>query len=269
MLIAMRARLAAACSVVVLGALCFATPPAGAAEAPYRLAGVGTLGSLVRLSPGDSGPEVARLQSELTTAGLYRSEITGMFDSHTESAVVALHKYLGLERTSTFNALDWIRLDMLPDDPGIPDRWAEPDRVEIDITRQLLFVVREGQITGILPVSTGGGYTYVSERSGRTATAHTPRGDFTLMWRQWGWVCDPVTTWCVYNYWAFTAFYGIHGYLDVPSFPASHGCTRVNTWDSDWLDSQLFVGMPVHVWDEPPTVPPPPPPPPPPTYLVV
>jgi N-acetylmuramoyl-L-alanine amidase len=149
---------------------------------------------------------------------------------------------------------------MLPD-PEIPDRWYEPDRVEVDISRQLMFVIRNGEITGILPVSTGGGYTYLSVRSGQAVAAHTPRGDFQLMWRQYGWNCDRTTGWCVYNYWAFTPFYGIHGYHDVPAYPASHGCTRVNTWDSDWLDSQLYVGMPVHVWDEPPSVAPRPPPP--------
>ncbi|OFW65548.1 MAG: hypothetical protein A2Z12_03045 [Actinobacteria bacterium RBG_16_68_21] len=249
-----RRRLAA--FAVMLGITALVVPGAGAEE-PYQLLGVGSLDRLVRLAPGVAGPDVTRLQEALTSAGFYRSEATGAFDVPTETAVLAFHKYLGLPRTTTFNALDWIRLDSLPSDPGIPDRWYEPDRVEIDVTRQLMFVVREGEVTGILPVSTAGDYTYHSVRSGQTVSARTPHGDFHLMWRQWGWNCDPVTTWCVYNYWAFTPFYGIHGYREVPSYPASHGCTRVNLWDSDWLDSELFVGMPVHVWDEPPTIAPP------------
>ena len=237
------------------------TPVAGAAEPGVELAGVAGFEALVRLEPDATGPAVERLQTALTVAGFYRSEISGTYDIHTATAVLAFHKYLGLDRTTTFNALDWIRLETLPDDPGIPDRWYEPDRVEVDLTRQVLFVIRRGEITGILPVSTGSGSTYHSVRQGGAVRASTPRGDFNLMWRQWGWNCDSTTGWCVYNYWAFTAFYGIHGYRQVPAYPASHGCTRVNLWDADWLDSQLFVGMPVHIWDEMPIVAPPPPPP--------
>jgi N-acetylmuramoyl-L-alanine amidase len=235
-------------------------PSATAAQPSFELASVAGFDSLVRLAPDATGADVERLQSALTRDGFLHSGVTGVFDEQTATAVLAFHKFLGLPRETTFNALDWIRIDMLPD-PEIPDRWYEPDRVEVDISRQLMFVIRNGEITGILPVSTGGGYTYLSVRSGQAVAAHTPRGDFQLMWRQYGWNCDRTTGWCVYNYWAFTPFYGIHGYHDVPAYPASHGCTRVNTWDSDWLDSQLYVGMPVHVWDEPPSVAPRPPPP--------
>ena len=237
--------------VAVLGVAALITPVAGAADA--SLAPVGGFGDLVRLSPASTGVDVVRLQTALTGAGFYHSEINGTYDLKTETAVLALHKYLGLERTTTFNALDWIRLELLAD-PVVPNRWYERDRVEVDLTRQIMFVIRNGVVTGILPVSTGGGYSYVSVRSGQTVGAHTPEGDFHLMWRQFGWHCDSVTTWCVYNYWAFTPFYGIHGYHSVPAYPASHGCTRVNTWDSDWLDSQLFIGIPVHIWSAPPVV---------------
>lgn len=250
-----------AVAAALLGASGLVVPPVDAAEPAAELTGVIGIERLVRLAPNSAGADVARLQEALTIAGFYRSGINGTFDLHTATAVVAFHKYLGLPRTDVFNALDWIRLELLSSDPGIPDRWYEPDRVEIDLTRQVMFVIRGGAITGILPVSTGGGYSYLSVRSGEWVGARTPQGDFDLMWRQWGWSCDSVTGWCVYKYWAFTPFYGIHGYRQVPAYPASHGCTRVNIWDADWLDSQLFIGMPVHIWDDPPPVAPPPPPP--------
>jgi lipoprotein-anchoring transpeptidase ErfK/SrfK len=203
---------------------------------------------------------VELLQQGLIDAGFYRRPIDGVFGSETEMAVLAFHKYVGLERTTSWNGLDWIRLRLLPD-PRIPNRYDEPDRVEVDIGRQLIFIVRDQEIAGVLHTSTGGAYTYFSERNGAYVRAGTPRGDYALRWRQYGWVCDQTTGWCVYKYWAFSDFYGIHGYLAVPSFPASHGCVRVNTWDADWLDEKLFVGMPVHIWDEPPEIAPPPQPP--------
>ena len=46
--------------------------------------------------------------------------------------MITLHKYLEVPRTGSFDALDWIRLALLPA-PQIPIRWDEPDRVEIDI----------------------------------------------------------------------------------------------------------------------------------------
>lgn len=226
---------------------------AGAAEPRDALAPVNGFAPLVGLDRGAEGPAVIRLQSALRDAGFYRGDVDGEYGPTTESAVIAFEKYLGLERTGDFGALDWIRLALLPH-PQLPQRWDEPDRIELDLTRQLIFVVRDHRVTGILPTSTGSGTPYFSVRNGRTVTAETPEGDFDLRWFERGWNCDRVTGWCVYNYWAFTPFYGIHGYLEVPADPASHGCSRVHTWDADWLANQLFVGMPVHVWNEPPVI---------------
>ena len=228
--------------------------PAVAAEARTPLVGVNGFSALVRLESGDTGEDVADLQEALAEAGFYHSVVDGEFGRTTASAVVAFHKYLGLERTSVFNALDWIRLSLLPD-PGLPARWSETDYLEVDLTRQLLFLVEDGTVAQIIPVSSGGGYTYISPRTGNSSEANTPQGDFQLKWHQLGWECDDATGWCVYKYWAFTDYYGIHGYRQVPTYPASHGCIRVETWDADWLESHLSVGMPLHVWTTPPVTP--------------
>ncbi len=174
--------------------------------------------------------------------------------------MIAFHKYLRLERSATFSALDWIRLELLPE-PGIPDRTDETDYLELDLDRQLLFLVRDGELKQVIPVSSGGGYTYISPRTGNAHRATTPVGDFALRWHQLGWACDPVSGWCVYKYWAFTDFLGIHGYHSVPATPASHGCVRVELWDADWLEPHLFTGMPLHIWYEAPVMPLPPEPP--------
>lgn len=208
---------------------------------------------LVSLDRGAEGTSVIRLQYSLKQHGFYRGPVDGVYDSTTEAAVVAFEKYLGLPRTGDFGALDWIRIGTIPS-PELPYRWDEPDRVEIDLNSQLLYVIRDQQVIGILPTSTGSGGRYYSVRNGRNVVAATPEGDFQLEWHQTGWNCDWVTSWCVYNYWGFTDFYGIHGYLEVPPWPASHGCTRVNIWDSDWLEDHLYVGMPVHVWSEKPVI---------------
>jgi hypothetical protein len=243
-------------SAVLVVTASIATPVV-ATESAAPLSGVNGFHALVRLEPGTSGTDVADLQQALADAGFYHFEIDGVFGKTTISAVIAFHKYLRAERTTTFNALDWIRLALLPN-PGIPYRWNESDYIEVDVGRQLLFLVRDGEVVQVLPVSTGGGYTYWSIRQAAYVTARTPHADFDLRSHQRGWSCDSVTGWCVYKYWAFTSSYGIHGYRHVPPYPASHGCIRVELWDADWLEPYLALGMPLHVWDQPPVIPPPP-----------
>lgn len=244
---------AVALAVALVGPLL--SPDRSPTAAASELQPVEGFQPLVALGSSAVGAPVIRLQYTLKERGFYRGPIDGTYGRSTETAVIAFKKYLGLDRTADFGALDWIRIGLLPQ-AEIPHRWDEPDRVEIDITKQLLYVVRDQKIVGILPTSTGSGNSYFSVRNGRNVAAATPQGDFHLRWHQTGWNCDSVTSWCVYNYWAFTDFYGIHGYGQVPPWPASHGCSRVHTWDSDWLEDHLFVGMPVHVWTELPNVPP-------------
>jgi lipoprotein-anchoring transpeptidase ErfK/SrfK len=207
----------------------------------------------VTLHQGDSGPTIVRLQWRLAELGAYSGPISGEFDTQTAYAVRAFHAYVGRPPTYSLHPADWPLLDSGPADPGIPDRWNEPDRVEADIGRQLLFVVRDGQIAAIVPISSGGGYSYFSDLRDRRVLARTPHGDFTLRWHQLGWSCLPT---CVYKYWGFTDIYGIHGYPQVPNYPASHGCIRVTTWDARRIEPLMYVGMPLHVWDSRPEVPP-------------
>ncbi len=244
-------------AITAISAVLLPVLPAAASESRAPLIGVNGFSALVRLEPGDSGEDVATLQRALTDAGFYHSEVNGEYGDATESAVVAFHKYLRLERSATFSALDWIRLELLPE-PGIPDRYDETDYLELDLDRQLLFLVRGGELEQVIPVSSGGGYTYISPRTGNPHRAITPVGDFALRWHQLGWACDPVSGWCVYKYWAFTDYLGLHGYRSVPATPASHGCVRVELWDADWLEPRLFSGMPLHIWYEAPVLPLPP-----------
>jgi hypothetical protein len=49
------------------------------------------------------------------------------------------------------------------------------NRVEVDLTKQVLYVVKGGAISRILPVSSGNGATY-AQKDGSTARALTPTG---------------------------------------------------------------------------------------------
>jgi lipoprotein-anchoring transpeptidase ErfK/SrfK len=200
------------------------------------------------LAAGATGSEVARLQTLLTQALLYRGPINGKFDTATQFAAMTFHKAVRLTRTYQWNYADWALLARyLPD---VPARAGNPDRVEVDIKRQILTVVKGGTIRAVIPVSTGGGYTYYSRNAGGWVQAGTPRGHFHLSAHANGYQCSYMG--CIYRPWYFTPHYAIHGYPKVPEYPASHGCVRVPNWEADWLDGQLARGMAMYIWDAPP-----------------
>jgi Ca2+-binding RTX toxin-like protein len=199
---------------------------------------------IVALGPGAAGEAVRHLQEALAAALFYRSAVDGTYGQTTEFAVVAFHKAANLPRVNDWAYSDWAALAAFT--PGIPDRPDEPDRIEVDVTRQILTLVEDGEITAIIPVSTASGQAYVTY-SGAVVYSRTPRGDFHLTHHGLGWQCSYIG--CIYYPWFFTPHYAIHGYPNVPPWPASHGCVRVPVWESDWLESHLAVGLAVHIWD--------------------
>ncbi|NQV07718.1 murein L,D-transpeptidase [bacterium] len=214
----------------------------GGDSAPERRIG------LPAMDIGSEGPDVVVLQNALAERGLYRGPIDGIYDSEVSYGVVTLKKVMDVERTFSFGPSDWQLLSRF-ELPKLPDRPDEPDRVEVDIGRQVLYVILDGEVETIVAISSGGSYTYFSPNQQTLVSAGTPRGDFNLFHFATGWHCDPVTTWCIYNPWSFTPYYAIHGYGSVPAYPASHGCVRVTVTDADSLVGYLHVGIPLHIWD--------------------
>jgi len=199
---------------------------------------------VIALAPGATGAPVLLLQQALTARLFYRGPIDGTYGQQTEFAAVAFHKAAGRPRTTDWVYSDWAALGRFVSD--IPDRPDEPDRIEVDVTRQILTLVEAGHVTAIIPVSTASGEPYVTY-TGAVVYSHTPRGDFHLTHHGIGWQCSYIG--CIYYPWFFTPHYAIHGYPNVPPWPASHGCVRVPVWESDWLEGHLAVGMAMHIWD--------------------
>jgi lipoprotein-anchoring transpeptidase ErfK/SrfK len=48
----------------------------------------------------------------------------------------------------------------------------------------------------------------------------------------------------------FIAGYAIHGYAEIPNYPASHGCLRVPIPNAASIFAWVQQGMPVDVYDE-------------------
>ncbi len=206
----------------------------------------------VALNPGDEGSMVVALQTVLRDAGFYRSEIDGEYGNHTAHAVVAFHKAIDAERTSNWTESDWEALRDYR--PSLPHRVGEPNRIELDLTRQLLYRFEEGEVVDIIPISSGNGESYYNA-AGNLVRARTPRGDFSFYRHVSGWRISYLGG--LYQPWYFRGGYAIHGSNSVPPYPASHGCVRVPNWEADHLAGELWLGLPVHVWDRPPAADPP------------
>ena len=163
-------------------------------------------------------------------------------DRLTEQAVVALQKAAGLGRDGVFGPATRRALEA----GTRPHSRIGGTGVEIDKARQLLLVVRGGQVTMILNTSTGSGQPYTSE--GQTHIATTPAGWFTVFRSVNGEDVGPLGALWRPRY--FNGGIAVHGYTSVPAYPASHGCARVSmaAIDMIWASDIMPIGSRVVVY---------------------
>jgi peptidoglycan hydrolase-like protein with peptidoglycan-binding domain len=185
------------------------------------------------LTFGDRSPLVAELLRRLDALGYEVPGITQDFDSDVLESVYAFEKVEGLDRTGVVDATFWTHLDH----PRIlQPRYRLPvAHIEIDKAHQVLYVVRDGQVKLISPVSTAGIPGYF-----------TPLGRFAIFRKVPGY--DPSPLGILYKPMYFTGGYAIHGNPSVPPYPASHGCIRVPNFVIERLYSSEPYGETVYVY---------------------
>jgi N-acetylmuramoyl-L-alanine amidase len=159
------------------------------------------------LAPGSRGQSVLALERRLAQLRYALRGVDGVYDHDTYEAVLAFQKVNGLPRTGRVEDWLWRRLARA----GIPRAYRGGDYIEVDKTRQVLFVVVGGQVTRVVHVSTG-------------ATGNTPLGSWQVYRKVPGW------DWVLWYPMYFKGGFAIHGYPSVPAYPASHGCVRIPMW---------------------------------------
>jgi peptidoglycan hydrolase-like protein with peptidoglycan-binding domain len=195
------------------------------------------------LKAGAEGPRVKHLQERLTELGYRPGPVDGTYGAATASAVLAFQKHEGLERDGVAGMA--VEKALVHPTAAGPRPGPVP-RIDIDIARQLVFVVsKEGTVT-TLNSSTGNGETY-SVPGGGSDVAYTPVGSFTVIRKVPGDEHAPLGT--LHNPMYFYRGWAIHGAANVPAYPASHGCARISNADADWLYPQVALGTPVIVYD--------------------
>jgi peptidoglycan hydrolase-like protein with peptidoglycan-binding domain len=164
------------------------------------------------LAYGSTSTAVAELAHRLAAIHYAVPSFSSTFSPDLIESVYAFQKVEGLPRTGVADSTLWAKL---ADAEAPAPRYNEPaDHIEVDKARQVLFIVRDGQVALISPVSTAGIPGY-----------YTPTGRFAIYRKVVGY--DPSPLGVLLDPMYFVAGYAIHGNPSVPPYPASHGCIRV------------------------------------------
>ncbi len=186
-----------------------------------------------QLAEGASVSSVSTLRARLSALGYQTPPAGGSFDASLLDTVYAFQKVQGLPRTGIVSPAVWARLNH-PFQPR--PRYPGPaDHIEVDKTRQVLYVVRGGRVKTIVPVSTAG-----------VPGDFTPVGRFAIYRKVVGFDPSPLGT--LYDPMYFTGGYAIHGNPSVPPYPASHGCIRIPMWIAPLLYATNDYGETVYVY---------------------
>jgi hypothetical protein len=184
---------------------------------------------LPRLSSGSRGVYVELLERRLLELN-YRvaGAGDGRYDFRTADAVVAFHKVQRMPRTLSVDASTWRALA----DPRRPHprRDWRGFHIEVDQTRQVLYTVEDGEVTNVLHVSTGAG-------------GATRDGAFRVFRKIAGYSGGRL-----YYPSYFDGLRALHGWPEVPTYPASHGCVRIPYWNAQWVFGLADFGTRVVIY---------------------
>ncbi len=224
------------------------------------------------LSKGSYGDEVKAMQQRLFDLGFQPGPIDGQFGSGTQQALWAFEGLVSnLTNTQQTGVLTNDLWQTMQDNIVIQPRRTDTTttHVEIDLTKQVLVVYQTGKAVFISHISSGkltpegipatfceevtidtdsnGVPLPVPEKKGICAESKTPGGVFDIDRKvaghrvgALGGMDDPV----YFNYGI-----AIHGAVNVPNEPASHGCIRIPQFLSTIFPTLVNKGDQVWVWD--------------------
>nr|WP_281361833.1 L,D-transpeptidase family protein [Nakamurella aerolata] len=208
------------------------------------------------LKTGSSGTEVQQLQQQLLDLGYWLETADGNYGQTTQQAVMAYQKAAGIPADGVAGpqTLEAIKQQVQPQ-----PRTTSGDAIEIDLPKQLIYIVQGGELKYTINTSTGTGQPYTQEvevdnPDGTTTkevvsdVAITPTGEYQI---QRG--IDGMRKSKLGKLWRPRYFYegwAIHGAEYIPNYPASHGCARMSNAAIDfiWANDLAPIGMKVWVY---------------------
>jgi len=179
---------------------------------------------------GATNPVIQAYEQRLLEVKIDPGAVDGHFDQDLVYALQAFQKVMGFPRSGRLGPGEAAALANfqypVPLHPA-----AEPNRTEINIANQTITLYENYQVRQIVTTSTASGVTFLLQHAEEAPTAHvcevatTPNGRLLLL---------PVPRrqrhgdlGTLFNPYYFFKGRAIHGYPEVPTEPASHGCARI------------------------------------------
>ncbi len=195
----------------------------------------------VRATPG----MIIEAQHRLIELGYWIGEADGKWREASRHGLIAFQKVERRPRTGKLTQ-DELRALRIAARPGPRERGFS--HVEVDLTRQILFIVdADGTVSKILPVSSGNGKPFTFE-DGYTEPAVTPKGRFRVYRKLPGWRKSELGLLYFPSY--IVGGIAIHGNPSVPAEPASHGCIRIPMFAAEEFSNLTPIGTQVIVYDD-------------------
>lgn len=185
--------------------------------------------ALPSLRIGSTGIFVLLLEQRLVDLQYRLVDVDHRYDFRTADAVLAFRKVQRMLRVSTVDAGIWRALAH-PLRPR-PRSSTSDFHIEVDQSRQVLYTVGDGSVTNIMHVSTGKASTPTRDGSFSVTSKLAGYSDHQLYYPSF-----------------FDGSRAIHGWPDVPTYPASHGCVRVPYWNAKWIYGLAPIGTRVIVY---------------------
>ncbi|MEJ7561429.1 MAG: L,D-transpeptidase family protein [Ilumatobacteraceae bacterium] len=217
---------------------------------PSPVVAIGAARSPIAAVGQSSGSSTAVLQQRLLDLGFWLQGANGSYDLTTAQAVMAFQKYKGLSTTGSVDSATAAALTSQPE--RARGRADAGTLVEIDKSRQVLFVIRDGKVVWAFNTSTANGEAYTEPDQNSpgekiTDVAVTPDG----LWqvereRQKGWWKGDLGQ--IYRPKYFVGGVAVHGSNSIPNYPASHGCVRVSVPAMDFIWGSDLVPLTTPVW---------------------
>ncbi|HSL63627.1 MAG TPA: L,D-transpeptidase family protein [Gaiellaceae bacterium] len=177
------------------------------------------------LGLGSRGASVRALERRLRELRYALPRVDAAYALDTVQAVLAFQAVERLPRTGRVDPRTWRRLAAA----RTPMPRSGGTHIEVSKGRQYLLMVEDGRVETIVHVSTG-------------ATGNTPIGRWRIYRKNPGW------DWVLWYPMYFLRGFAVHGYPDVPAYPASHGCIRVPMWIAPQLYGRFTYGQVVEIY---------------------
>ena len=186
--------------------------------------------------------DVRQAERWLADLGYWTGPADGVWDNVSRNALIAFQKVQRAKATGRLTRAEYNALSV-----AFPPRPRElGEHIEVDLARQVLFLVDAGgKVGNILPISSGSGKTF-HENGYPETHAVTPCGHLEVYAKASGWKTSPLGE--MHNPMYIVGGIAIHGSQDVPAYPASHGCIRIPMFASNVLPRMVPKNTPVYVY---------------------